>query len=383
NVAAGQVISQDRNAGEQVPENTIIGLVISKGTKPFDMPDVTGMEKEKAESDLIVLGLTVDIEYAEDSSVPEGHVISQSVKAGDPVSRGDTVKLIISSGAKKAVVPYVVGQTREEAVKSLEELGFKVKVVESYDDTMEIGRVVSQTPEAGTTQIVNTEVTIAVSKGPAPTAKPAETKAPTKAPATRTATPKRTATQKPTPTKTPMITPTAKPATPTHTQKPATPTPTPTPKPATPTPTPTPTPKPATPTPIPSYTVPGFSTESEAKSWCNSRGITLNVSSRPYSWENPTVGTVLTNPNKGQTVYYGGTITITVSKGVKPIAKGDTVYVDPGTVYWSQSSGTGTSGKFTNGKTGTVKYLASGAKCPYNINGTGWCPAANVHQRTN
>ncbi|MBQ3865219.1 MAG: protein kinase, partial [Clostridia bacterium] len=47
NVAAGQVISQDRNAGEQVPENTIIGLVISKGTKPFDMPDVTGMEKEK------------------------------------------------------------------------------------------------------------------------------------------------------------------------------------------------------------------------------------------------------------------------------------------------------------------------------------------------
>ena len=108
----------------------------------------------------------------------------------------------------------------------------------------------------------------------------------------------------------------------------------------------------------------------------------MNVSARQYSWEHANGAVLSCSPSAGSNVTYGGTITITVGKGAKPITAGDYVYVDPGTRYYGTTNGGGGTGVFTNGKYGTVKYTAGGIY-PYNINGTGWVPASAVHQRTN
>ena len=165
NVAYGSVISQSIEAGTQVDEGTRITLTISIGPATFDMPNVIGQAKEKAESTLTGKGLVVIVEYQKNDSVAEGNVISQSVSAGSSVKRGDEVTITISSGRNTVDVANVVGKFQSDAVSALEKQGFKVKVLENYDSSVASGKVISQNPQAGTSQIPGTTIVIYVSKG--------------------------------------------------------------------------------------------------------------------------------------------------------------------------------------------------------------------------
>ena len=168
NVAYGSVISQSIEAGTQVDEGTRITLTISIGPATFDMPNVIGQAKEKAESTLTGKGLVVIVEYQKNDSVAEGNVISQSVSAGSSVKRGDEVTITISSGRNTVDVANVVGKFQSDAVSALEKQGFKVKVLENYDSSVASGKVISQSPQAGTSQLPGTTIVIYVSKGKQP-----------------------------------------------------------------------------------------------------------------------------------------------------------------------------------------------------------------------
>ena len=63
------------------------------------------------------------------------------------------------------VVPDVVGKTADVAKKALEDKNLRVKIAEAYDAAVPEGKVVSQTPEAGSTVKEQRLVTIYVSKG--------------------------------------------------------------------------------------------------------------------------------------------------------------------------------------------------------------------------
>lgn len=165
NVAYGSVIEQSVKAGNQVDEGTKITLTISIGPAAFDMPNVVGQTKDKAESTLNSKGLVVVIEYKKTDAVAEGNVISQSVSAGSSVKRGDKVTITVSSGRETIDVANVVGMTQTEAEKTLKDQGFKVSVVENYDTSVEAGRVISQSPGEGTAQLPDSTIVIYVSKG--------------------------------------------------------------------------------------------------------------------------------------------------------------------------------------------------------------------------
>ncbi len=94
----GKVISQSIESGAKVPEGTQITLVISSGPKPFDMPDVVGKTEKTATDTLKSSGLIVKIEYKEHNSVAKNTVISQSIKSGKDVRKGDEVTLTVSTG---------------------------------------------------------------------------------------------------------------------------------------------------------------------------------------------------------------------------------------------------------------------------------------------
>ena len=75
---------------------------------------------------------------------------------------------LLSSGLSggSVEVPDLAGKTLEEATASIEEVGFELGTVEYQNsDTVESGKVISQTPRAGTHQEKGTKVTLVVSQG--------------------------------------------------------------------------------------------------------------------------------------------------------------------------------------------------------------------------
>lgn len=167
-VAYGSVISQSIAAGEQVEEGTVITLQISLGPVSFAMPDVVGDKEKEAKTTLEAKGLVVTIGYEKNNDIPEGQVISQNIAAGTDVIRGTEVTIIVCSGKDTVVVEDVTGKTEKEAIDILKGQGFKVTVLENYDSNVEKGRVISQSPTAGTSQIKGETIVIYVSKGKQP-----------------------------------------------------------------------------------------------------------------------------------------------------------------------------------------------------------------------
>jgi serine/threonine-protein kinase len=88
-VAQGSVISSSPAAGEQVPENTPVSLVVSKGMVP--VPDVRGMSKDDATKALQEAGFKVQSNGL--NLFGTGKVSDQSPAAGQRRPQGATVVL--------------------------------------------------------------------------------------------------------------------------------------------------------------------------------------------------------------------------------------------------------------------------------------------------
>ena len=132
------------------------------------LPDVVGLSKEEAQKTVEDLKLVFEVSSEEyNKDVPEGYVISQdpSYIENYNVKEGSTIKVVISKGQEKTTVPKVVGMTREEAEKALEEANLEVEVVEETSRTVEEGYVISQEVEANSEAYAGDTVTIHVSTG--------------------------------------------------------------------------------------------------------------------------------------------------------------------------------------------------------------------------
>lgn len=164
-VAFGAVIAQSIAAGETVDEGAKITLTVSLGPAAFEMPNVEGMSQEEAEELLGGRGLTVTVEYVKTDLVPKGNVVSQNVDRGTDVKRGDTVLIVVSGGRETVEVANVVGKTSTEAEKILKEQGFKVTILENYDEAVAIGYVIDQSPNAGSAQLPGSTIVVYASKG--------------------------------------------------------------------------------------------------------------------------------------------------------------------------------------------------------------------------
>jgi hypothetical protein len=108
------------------------------------------------------------------SSKPAGEVIGQTPGAGEQVSAGTLVDLVISNG--QLGVADVVGLTAAEARATLRNEGFRVKEQEEQSDR--VGIVLRQEPAAGTELAVDSIVVITVGAA-APETTPTPTPIPT------------------------------------------------------------------------------------------------------------------------------------------------------------------------------------------------------------
>ena len=131
------------------------------------VPSLVGKTEDEAKSALNSIGLGYKAVKQSSSTIPEGKIISQGTTAGTKVAKNSTITLSISSGPESSLVPNVVGIDQVEAANALESAGFMVTVKKAKSDTVEEGKVISQTPTAQSNSAPGTTVIITVSEGKA------------------------------------------------------------------------------------------------------------------------------------------------------------------------------------------------------------------------
>ena len=166
-VEAGKIISQEPSyaEGKTVKENTTVKVKISKGSEMVEMVKVVGMKYEEAEQKLKdEMHLNVEKKEETSKTVEKDVVIKQDIAEGKQIKVGETVTLTVSigTGLKDVAMPYIIGDTEEEAKKKLSDL--TVIVAYEEDMTKTNGTVLKQSIEAGTTVEEKSKVTITVNK---------------------------------------------------------------------------------------------------------------------------------------------------------------------------------------------------------------------------
>lgn len=102
NVKKDCIIYQSVEAGKQADEQTSIEVTVSKGIEQVKVPKVTGMKKQKAITKLKAAGFTYSVNHDYSTSVSEGKIIKQSIKAGKYVNKKKKVKIVVSLGKRPA-----------------------------------------------------------------------------------------------------------------------------------------------------------------------------------------------------------------------------------------------------------------------------------------
>jgi beta-lactam-binding protein with PASTA domain/predicted Ser/Thr protein kinase len=135
------------------------------------VPNVEGMRRVLATSQLREKGLAPNVKYEFSEDVAVGLVIDQDPNAGIRVDRDSTVNLTVSFGRERIAVPDVRGKSSTDAVAELTEAGLKPNVVQ-INSEQEPGTVTAQSPAPGKKVARDSAVRINVSKGPRPVAVP-------------------------------------------------------------------------------------------------------------------------------------------------------------------------------------------------------------------
>lgn len=180
-IERNRILSQQPKDGTKTAPEETVYVVMSGGREEVMMQDLTGMEYEAAVELLAAQKLVLtDDETAWEYSdfIEKGRVMAQSAAAGERIGVLTKIKLTVSLGSlskETAVlaVPDLSGMTMEKALERLAKLkdkkGFTFsigEVVEKHNAKVKKGRIISQTPQAGSKVRTNEPIALVISKGP-------------------------------------------------------------------------------------------------------------------------------------------------------------------------------------------------------------------------
>jgi eukaryotic-like serine/threonine-protein kinase len=161
---AGSVTAQDPPPGTKVEVGSLVWINIAKGPQPVSIPDVRGQPISQAAATLQALGFQVATRSVE-SDEPADTVVDMSPEASQSVGKGSIVTLTISKGPTTTTVPDVSSQDVGSATSTLDDSGFKSKVVyQDVDDPSLDQTVLDQSPAGGDQAKPGTTVTLTVGR---------------------------------------------------------------------------------------------------------------------------------------------------------------------------------------------------------------------------
>jgi serine/threonine-protein kinase len=131
------------------------------------VPSVVGASVVEANATLTPLGLRSEvIEKRFDEDIAAGKILESDPSGGGKIDVGGIVKLVISKGQERYVIPVLTGLTPDVAVKTLTTQPLKsAGILEEFNSTIPKGLVISTNPSNGQKVKRDTPVTILVSKG--------------------------------------------------------------------------------------------------------------------------------------------------------------------------------------------------------------------------
>ena len=141
-------------------------VLIGPGSRVV-VPSVVGATLEEANAALTPLGLRSEVvEKRFDEDIATGKILESNPSGGGKIEEGGVVKLTISKGQERYVIPVLTGLTPEVAVKMLTSQPLKsAGITEEFNSTIPKGLVISTNPSNGQKVKRDTPVIIVVSKG--------------------------------------------------------------------------------------------------------------------------------------------------------------------------------------------------------------------------
>jgi eukaryotic-like serine/threonine-protein kinase len=147
----------------------LLGFLAVSGLLSADkkeVPRVVGKQLIQARQQLERAGFEVTTERVK-SSADLDDVVDQHPNAGEQADEGSTVTLVVSNGPGDTLVPAVEGQTRAQAIRTLEKkAGFDVTVSDEPSDSVPDGIAVRTFPREGTSVEAGSRVRLVISSGP-------------------------------------------------------------------------------------------------------------------------------------------------------------------------------------------------------------------------
>ncbi len=140
-------------------------------SKEVVVPSLIGKTTAQAENLLKSYKLKLSVIGEEPSdSVPIGTIFKQSPSENNRVKPNTVIEVtlageVIAEGLEKRI-PDLIGLDRSEAEILLNEYGVLYDIEAAYDDRIEVGRIIDQTPASGELITPETKVILIVSKGP-------------------------------------------------------------------------------------------------------------------------------------------------------------------------------------------------------------------------
>jgi serine/threonine-protein kinase len=161
----GRVVSQDPPAGAQLAKGGAVVITIGVAPPTVAVPDVVGTNVDQAQRNLTGAGLAPQIQEV-DSAAPQGQVLKQEPAGGTPVEAGSAVTLTVSRG-NQLKMPDLTGQTLSQAANTLQRLGWTGSfnpVSKTVNDKDDVGRIVDQDVQPGSSFAPDQTITVTVGK---------------------------------------------------------------------------------------------------------------------------------------------------------------------------------------------------------------------------
>lgn len=166
----GVIMDQKPKANEQIPIGSQVTVYVSMGEEKDELPAMApmqGMTKEVAQNYIDALKGDLVAKYEEifDDKIPAGQVVKTDPQQGAPLERGQTVVIYLSKGPDKVKVPNVIGKSRDQAERLLNNNGFKNIRFETEESDKEKDTVTRLSVNVNEAVSLDTEIVVYLSEG--------------------------------------------------------------------------------------------------------------------------------------------------------------------------------------------------------------------------
>lgn len=170
-----KIMEQSPKEGElRKGENLEIHVTVSLGEDTGVMPDITGtytVASARTEMKALIERYDLTLDAPEDArqfsdEVTADYIISTDPEAGEPLKKGDTIRIVVSKGPQTVTVPPFTNIHIDQVTSQLDAMmGLQIGEVTEVDSDKPKGYVVDQDPAPQSEVPEGTKVNLTISNG--------------------------------------------------------------------------------------------------------------------------------------------------------------------------------------------------------------------------